>query len=145
MYEGFLLMADNPSTTSQTIFQQLGEDGFDRLVAAFYRRVSTDTVLRPLYPNDDLIGAERRLRLFLMQYFGGPTTYSEERGHPRLRMRHAPYTIGTAERDAWIADMLGAMDDVGIPEPAYTVMKEYFQRGADFMMNVSPFGGMMQT
>jgi hemoglobin len=85
------------------------------------------------------------LRMFLIQYFGGPTTYSEERGHPRLRMRHAPFVIGEAERNAWVTDMLGALDEIGVAEPAYSAMKEYFQRGAEFMMNASPFGGMMRS
>src|SRR5258706_265844 len=124
---------------------QLGITGFKKLVAAFYRRVSTDLVLRPLYPEPDLSAAERRLRMFLIQYFGGPTTYSEERGHPRLRMRHAPFVIGKTERDAWLTAMIGAMDETGIAEPAYSVMKEYFLKGADFMMNASPLGGMMRS
>src|SRR5437762_13252642 len=98
-------MTDNQ--TYPSIYAQLGDTGFKKLVAAFYRRVSSDPILRPLYPEQDLTAAERRLRLFLIQYFGGPTTYSEERGHPRLRMRHAPFVIGQAERDAWVTAMLG--------------------------------------
>src|SRR5438552_17741851 len=104
-------MADNQNNPVQSVYQQVGEAGFIALIAAFYRRVADDSVLRPLYPEADLSGAERRLRLFLIQYFGGPTTYSEERGHPRLRMRHSPFRIAAAERDAWLTAMLGAMDE----------------------------------
>ena len=128
----------------KSLYDLLGEEGFTRLVSAFYRRVETDPVLRPLYPEKDLSGAERRLRLFLIQYFGGPTTYSEERGHPRLRMRHAPYAIGERERDAWVRNMLGAMDEARILEPAYTTLKDYFEKGASFVMNATPFGGMLR-
>ncbi len=128
----------------KSLYELLGEDAFDRLIAAFYRHVETDPVLRPLYSDSDLAGAERRLRMFLIQYFGGPTTYSEERGHPRLRMRHAPFTIGETERDAWLRNMLAAMDETHIPEPAYSVMKEYFEKGAAFMVNANPFGGMLR-
>jgi hemoglobin len=85
-----------------------GEPTFRRLVAGFYRRVATDPVLRPLYPEPDLSGAEERLRLFLMQYWGGPHTYSDRRGHPALRMRHARFAIGPAERDAWLRHMTAA-------------------------------------
>ena len=136
-------MTDNQIDSS--IYNQLGDSGFEQLVAAFYRRVSADPILRPLYPEADLTGAERRLRLFLIQYFGGPTTYSDERGHPRLRMRHAPFKIGEAERDAWVRAMLGAMDETGINEPAYSEMRAYFENGATFMMNASPFGRMLRN
>ena len=128
----------------KSIYEMIGEEGFVRLVAAFYRRVESDPVLRPVYPEPDLSGAERRLRLFLIQYFGGPMTYAEERGHPRLRMRHMPFVIGEPERDAWMRNMLGALDEVGIPEPAYATMKDYFEKSAAFMMNASPFGGMLR-
>lgn len=136
-------MSDNQVNNS--IYDLIGNEGFERLVAAFYRRVDSDPVLRPLYPEADLAGAERRLRLFLIQYFGGPGEYSAERGHPRLRMRHIPFRIGEAERDAWLAAMIGAMVEAGIPEPAYTAMREYFEQGANFMMNASPFGGMLNN
>jgi hemoglobin len=127
----------------KSLYDLIGEEGFNRLVSAFYRRVETDPILRPLYPEAELSGAERRLRMFLIQYFGGPTAYSEERGHPRLRMRHAPFVIGERERDAWVTNMLAAMDEAAIPEPAYTTMKDYFEKGASFMMNATPFGGML--
>jgi hemoglobin len=106
----------------------------DALVAAFYTRVERDPVLRPLYPAD-LADSRRHLALFLAQYFGGPTTYSEERGHPRLRMRHAHIRIGPAERDAWFSAMAAALDDVAIDEPARSAMLEYFSGSADWMIN----------
>lgn len=123
---------------ARRLYEILGADTFERLVAAFYRRVALDPVLRPLYPEDDLAGAERRLRLFLEQYFGGPTTYAEERGHPRLRMRHAPYRIGHAERDAWVTAMRGALDEAEVPEQAHTLMLDYFEKTATFMINDLP-------
>ena len=88
---------------------------FDALVHAFYEGVAADPQLRALYPEDDLGPAERRLRMFLTQYFGGPTTYSEERGHPRLRMRHAPYPVSLDMRDRWMRHMLAAMDTLELP------------------------------
>jgi hemoglobin len=118
-----------------SVYAQLGDDGFQRLVAAFYRRVAKDAVLSTLYPKEDLAGAERRLRMFLIQFFGGPTQYSAERGHPRLRMRHAPFVIGQVEREHWIAAMTAAMEEAGIPEPAYSEMKGYFEKTATFLMN----------
>lgn len=92
-----------------------GAPTFDRLVARFYQEVALDEILRPLYPEEDLAPAERRLRMFLEQYWGGPRTYSDERGHPRLRMRHMPFRIGEAERDAWLRCMHTAIDSI---EPA---------------------------
>ncbi len=118
-----------------SVYAQLGDEGFQRLVAAFYRHVAEDAVLRPLYPEQDLAGAERRLRLFLIQYFGGPNRYSAERGHPRLRMRHAPFVIGPVERDHWIAAMTAALAEAQILEPARSEMQGYFERTAAFLMN----------
>lgn len=128
------------SHPTKTVYDLIGADGFERLAAGFYRRVADDPILRPLYPEPDLAGAEHRLRLFLMQYFGGPADYSAERGHPRLRMRHMPYRIGATERDAWVAAMLGALDEAAISDPAYTVMRDYFEGAATFLMNAAPFG-----
>ncbi len=128
----------------RSVYELLGEEKLTRLIHAFYRRVESDPVLRPLYPEADLSGAERRLRLFIIQYFGGPATYAEERGNPRLRMRHAPFVIGQRERDAWVHTMLAALDEAQIPEPAYHVMRDYFEKGATFMMNATPFGGMLR-
>src|SRR5215213_10846455 len=91
------------------VYSVIGEAGFTRLVAAFYRRVATDDILRPMYPEDDLPGAEVRLRHFLIQRFGGPMVYAEQRGHPKLRMRHAPFTIDLRGRDRWVELMEAAM------------------------------------
>ena len=104
--------------------------------------MAVDPLLRPLYPEDDLAGAERRLRLFLEQYFGGPAVYAQERGHPRLRMRHMPFQIGRAERDAWISAMRGALDEAGVPEPERAALLAYFENTATFMIN-HPLGGML--
>jgi hemoglobin len=105
-------------TTTQSFYDAIGgEPVFRALIARFYAEVATDDVLRALYPEDDLGPAEERLRLFLMQYWGGPTTYSDERGHPRLRMRHAPFRIGPPQRDAWLRAMRVAVDASGIAAP----------------------------
>ena len=97
-----------------SVFDAVGGQGFfDDLVERFYRAVATDLLLRPLYP-DDLSGSERHLALFLGQYWGGPTTYSNERGHPRLRMRHAPFVVGEPERDAWLRHMNAALDALNL-------------------------------
>jgi hemoglobin len=102
-----------------TFFDQVGgEPTFRRLVHDFYRGVAGDPVLRPMYPEQDLGPAEDRLALFLMQYWGGPRTYSEQRGHPRLRMRHAPFAVDQAAHDAWLRHMRAAVDGLGLdPEP----------------------------
>lgn len=123
--------------TQQTVYDQIGEDGFERLIAGFYRRVATDPVLRPLYPEGDLAPAARRLRLFLIQFFGGPSAYSEERGHPRLRMRHAPFRIDQAARDVWVRHMLAALAESAIPEPARSTLQDYFERTATHMINTN--------
>lgn len=99
-------------SAAPTLFSRAGgSDFFDRLVATFYRGVATDDVLAPLYPdNPDFGPAQRRLSLFLQQYWGGPTTYSDERGHPRLRMRHMPFHVGPSERDRWLTHMAAAVE-----------------------------------
>ena len=113
-----------------------GEETFTRLVAAFYSRVRRDPVLRPLYPEDELEAAEVRLRMFLVQYWGGPTTYSEQRGHPRLRRRHFPFSIVAAERDAWLNNMREELDEVAL-EPAHdAAVWEHLHRAAFLMQNV---------
>jgi len=111
-----------------------GMPAFRRLADAFYRRVEGDSFLRPMF-QPDLEQAREHLALFLAQYFGGPGDYSQQRGHPRLRMRHLPFHIGPAERDAWVGHMRGALDDAAIPEPARAMMEEYFERSATFLMN----------
>jgi hemoglobin len=112
-----------------------GADTFRRLVAAFYAGVAEDAVLRPLYPEQDLGPAEDRFRMFLEQYWGGPRTYSDQRGHPRLRMRHAPFRVGVPERDAWLRRMRAALDQVGLAPEYDATMWDYFVRSADFMVN----------
>jgi hemoglobin len=112
-----------------------GHETFRRLVEVFYAGVADDPVLRPLYPEEDLGPAADRFRLFLEQYWGGPRTYSDTRGHPRLRMRHAPFQVGFAERDAWLAHMRVAVDSVDISAEQKTVLWDYFTHAAQFMVN----------
>jgi hemoglobin len=112
-----------------------GHDTFVRLVDAFYEGVATDEVLRPMYPEQDLGPAKERLTLFLEQYWGGPTTYSEQRGHPRLRMRHAPFDIGPAERDAWLTHMRDAVDSLDLAPDQREQLWSYLERAAYFMVN----------
>ena len=97
------------------VFGLVGEDGFHRLVAAFYEQVPSDEILGPMYPPDDLAGAEARLRGFLIGRFGGPQTYIQERGHPKLRMRHMPFALTPAARDSWVTLMETALDEVSFP------------------------------
>lgn len=121
--------------TEMELYNHLGEEGFTRLVAAFYRRVPKDDILGPMYPADDLENAEKRLRLFLIQRFGGPTTYSDQRGHPRLRMRHAPFPIDIHARNRWMERMGQAMDEVGLSDEVKAILTPYFNSTATFMMN----------
>jgi len=107
---------------------------FERLVARFYGGVAGDPALRPLYP-EDLAPATRHLTLFLAQYWGGPTTYDAERGHPRLRMRHAPFAVGLSERDRWLFHMRAAVDETAPPDPARRALLEYFETAAEAMRN----------
>jgi hemoglobin len=122
-----------------TLYDQVGgEPTFRRLVDLFYSEVETDPVLRPLYDDDDLGpgGAARdRLSLFLMQYWGGPTTYSDSRGHPRLRMRHSPWRIGSAERDAWLSHMLSAVAQLDIDEESRAQLADYLLGAAHSLVN----------
>jgi hemoglobin len=120
----------------QTFFDQIGgHETFRRLVSEFYRGVADDPVLRPLYPEQDLSGAERRLTLFLEQYWGGPRTYSEQRGHPRLRMRHVPFSIGEAERDAWLAQMRRAVGSLGLTPEQHDTLWRYLEMAAFSLQN----------
>lgn len=112
-----------------------GEETFRRLVDRFYQGVADDPLLRPLYPEEDLSGASERLTLFLIQYWGGPQTYSEQRGHPRLRLRHVPFAIGRAERDAWMRHMREAVDSLRIDEALRAELLRYFEAAASAMMN----------
>ncbi|MDX6202500.1 MAG: hemoglobin [Frankiales bacterium] len=112
-----------------------GEETFTRLVAAFYAGVADDPLLRPLYPEDDLGPAAERLRMFLVQYWGGPRDYSDQRGHPRLRMRHAPFAIGPNERDAWLRHMRDAVDSLGLPTAQEQALWSYLYQSAFAMIN----------
>ncbi|GIH94072.1 globin [Planobispora siamensis] len=112
-----------------------GEETFRRLVHRFYEGVVEDPLLWPLYPQEDLAGAEERLRLFLIQYWGGPGTYSQQRGHPRLRMRHNPFVIGGAERDAWLKHMRDAVDSLGLPAELDKRLWDYLVYAAHSMVN----------
>ena len=124
-------------TEPETFFEAVGgEETFRLLVQRFYAGVATDPVLRALYPEDDLGPAEQRLALFLIQYWGGPSTYNELRGHPRLRMRHAPFPVNEAARDAWLGHMKSAQESLDLP-PAYAQrIWEYFVTAADSLRNV---------
>lgn len=112
-----------------------GEPTFRRLVHDFYSGVAQDPMLRAIYPEDDLAGAEERLRMFLVQYWGGPRTYSDQRGHPRLRMRHAPFHVGARARDAWLAHMRAAVDNLDLPDHAESLLWDYFVMAANSMVN----------
>lgn len=122
----------------QDVYGLIGGDGFERLTAAFYRRVPGDAVLGPMYPPEDLAGAEERLRGFLIFRFGGPQDYLAQRGHPRLRMRHAPFAIDQTARDHWMVLMTAALDEVQLAKEADEVLREFFQSTATFMMNRLP-------
>ena len=118
----------------QSIYDLIGAEAIHSLTDAFYAAVETDPVLRSMYP-DDLSESRRHLRLFLVQFFGGPSDYSAERGHPRLRMRHFPFAIDQRARDHWLRHMLAAIDSVGIAEPARSQMRDYFERSSAFLIN----------
>ena len=120
----------------QTLYDAAGGmPFFETLVGRFYDGVANDPILRPLYPEDDLDGARRRLTLFLAQYWGGPRTYDAERGHPRLRMRHAPFAIGPAERDAWLRLMRSAIAESGAEPAVADRLSAYIDMAADAMRN----------
>ncbi|HEY8372301.1 MAG TPA: globin [Pseudonocardiaceae bacterium] len=124
------------TTVPENFYQAVGgEETFRRIVSRFYAEVAKDELLRPMYPEEDLGPAEERLRLFLMQYWGGPHTYSERRGHPRLRMRHAPFRIGPAERDAWLRCMRIAVDEAGLEERHREQLWQYLEMAANSLMN----------
>lgn len=118
------------------LYEQVGgEPVFRALVDRFYDGVALDPILRPLYPDKDLSAARDRLTLFLMQYWGGPTTYSDNRGHPRLRMRHVHWVIGERERDAWLGHMQSALDSIDVPDDARAAIWEHLERAAHSLVN----------
>ena len=120
----------------QSVYEFVGGDAtFQQLVDVFYARVEADDELRAMFP-DDMEPGKRWQFLFLTQFFGGPARYAEERGHPRLRMRHGPFPIDMQMRNRWLQYMLEAVDEVGIEEPARSVMREYFERGSATMINL---------
>ena len=122
--------------TTITVYDRVGGmPFFERLVGRFYEGIATDPVVRPLYPEEDLAGARHRLTLFLAQYWGGPRTYDEERGHPRLRMRHFPFAIGHAERDRWLLHMRAAITELAPPPDVADSLEQYFEQAAEAMRN----------
>lgn len=121
-----------------TFFEEIGGHAtFDRLVSEFYRGVAEDPILKPMYPDEDMAGAEDRLRTFLEQYWGGPTTYSENRGHPRLRMRHAPYPVDEAAKDAWLKHFRNALDQLDLTAEQDEKFWNYAQYVAHSMINTA--------
>lgn len=124
------------NTDQPTFYEAVGgHETFVRLVDRFYEGVATDPLLRPMYPEEDLTGAKWRLRAFLEQYWGGPTTYSEQRGHPRLRMRHAPFKVNPAARDRWLHHMRVAVDELQLPPMYEATLWDYLERAAHSMIN----------
>ena len=115
-----------------------GEATFKLLVERFYARVANDELLRPVYPEEDLSSATERLTLFLIQYWGGPHTYNDVRGHPRLRMRHQPFAIGQAERDAWLGHMTAAVQSLELVASVRKALLDYFETASTAMINRQP-------
>jgi hemoglobin len=121
---------------ADSLYQRAGGTPFfETLVARFYQGVAADPVLRSVYPEDDLAPAARRLTLFLIQYWGGPRTYDRERGHPRLRMRHAPFSIGPRERDRWLVHMRAAIEELAPPPEVAAELEAYIAMAAEAMRN----------
>jgi len=131
-------MPENPDAI---VYQLIGEEGFEKLTAAFYRGVAGDDILRPMYADGDFEGARVRLREFLIFRFGGPPRYIEERGHPRLRARHAPFQVDMAARDRWVQLMDAALAEAALPAEADRVLREFFHNTATFLINRAPPGG----
>jgi hemoglobin len=119
----------------QHVYSAIGQEGFERLAEAFYRQVPVDDVLGRMYPADDLDGAKQRLRDFLIFRFGGPQTYIEQRGHPRLRVRHAPFAIGQVARDRWLQLMTRALDEAALPDEPRKILLSFFESTTTFLKN----------
>jgi hemoglobin len=117
------------------LYARIGEEGFTRLVRAFYAQVPSDDILGAMYPQDDLAGAEARLRDFLIGRFGGPQRYIEQRGHPRLRMRHMPFLIDKSARDRWVTLMDRALMEAALPADVTAELREFLHETATFMIN----------
>ena len=117
------------------IFPLIGEEGFTRLVSAFYRQVFEDDIIGPMYPKEDREGSERRLRDFLIYRFGGPQRYIEERGHPRLRARHSPFRVDQAARDRWMQLMGNALSEARLPSDVEQYLRTFFEQMSTFMIN----------
>jgi hemoglobin len=126
-------MAERDTTNYYELFG--GEPFFADLVSQFYARVATNEILRPMYPERDMAGAARRLQMFLAQYWGGPATYSAERGHPRLRMRHAGFHIGPAAKDAWLTCMREAVDGMELDGASREKLWRYLEGAAEHLLN----------
>jgi hemoglobin len=127
---------ETAETAPTSFYDEIGgHEAFARIVGRFYELVRRDPVLRPIYPEEDLGPAEIRLRMFLEQYWGGPRTYSDQRGHPRLRMRHAPFVIGPRERDAWLSAMRTAVDEARLTEEQHERLWTYLEMAAHSMVN----------
>ncbi len=119
----------------QSLYQRIGPAAFDQLARVFYEGVAKDPLLKPMYPEEDLGPAERRLKLFLEQYWGGPDTYQQERGHPRLRMRHFPFKIGPKARESWLSHMRNAVDSLKLSPMDDAELWSYLERAATAMLN----------
>ncbi len=120
----------------QSFYERVGgAEVFAKLASLFYEGVKNDPLLKPMYPEEDLAPAERRLRMFLEQYWGGPDTYQQERGHPRLRMRHAPFPIGPKAKEAWLKNMRTAVDSLGLSPADEAELWDYLERAAHAMLN----------
>lgn len=121
--------------SDQAVYERIGEEGFTRLVAAFYEGVKTDDLLGPMYPQEDMAGSEERLRDFLIFRFGGSQRYIEQRGHPRLRARHIPFAVTPEARDRWVTLMENALTQTDLPEDVVPVLRRFFIQTANFMVN----------
>lgn len=119
----------------ENLYALIGEEGFTRLIRAFYRQVPDDEILGPMYPAEDLAGAEQRLRDFLIMRFGGPPRYLDQRGHPRLRMRHLPFPIDQKARDRWMLLMERALQEAKLPDDVSNALRQFFDGTATFMIN----------
>ena len=135
-------MSEETARSPRSFYEAVGgEETFTRLVHRFYQEVAGDPELRAVYPAKDLGPAEEHLRLFLIQYWGGPSTYNELRGHPRLRMRHVRFRIGEAERDAWLRHMRSALDELDLDEALDAQLWDYLVMAAHSLVNEAPAGG----